>query len=254
MNENVKESIGLGAAVTGVEEKTGETAADAVPQTSGEKIAPAAGEQKKSATRAERFNALIEGEFRDEYNARVQSIVKQRLKGSEETTRKYKALAPALALLEKRYGVEHGDAQALRNAIESDRTGARAEAGESRRKERASRLCGEWIEQGRELCSIRPGTNLAQELQNPRFRELLINGASVKDAYEIANHDELMRQEAEEMERRLTRKILAGADRPREGGLSAQSSAVVKNDAASMSREARREIIRRVQRGEKIIL
>ena len=48
------------------------------------------------------------------------------------------------------------------------------------------------------------------------------------------------------------RRILSGADRPREGGLTSQSAAVVKSDVAGMSKAARREIIRRVQRGEKI--
>ena len=79
-----------------------------------------------------------------------------------------------------------------------------------------------------------------------------VSGASVRAAYELVNRDAIMRAAARDMEERLVRSILSGADRPREGGLTSQSAAVVKSDVAGMSRSARREIIRRVQRGEKI--
>ncbi len=130
--------------------------------------------------------------------------------------------------------------------------GARDETGEARRREQASRLYSVWLAQAAELRESYPGFELTRELKKADFRELLRSGASVRAAYELANRDAIMRAAARDMEERLTRRILSGADRPREGGLTSQSAAVVKNDVASMSKAARREVIRRVQRGEKI--
>ncbi len=165
---------------------------------------------------------------------------------------KYRSLASAIAALEKRYGTAPGDARALARAVEEDDPGARAEAGEAKRREKASRLYSMWLSQTADLRESCPGFNLTHELKNADFRELLRSGASVRAAYELVNRDAIMRAAARDMEERLVRSILSGADRPREGGLTSQSAAVVKSDVAGMSRSARREIIRRVQRGEKI--
>lgn len=210
--------------------------------------APDAGEQDRSA----RFKALIEGEFKDEYNASVQSIVTKRLRGSEEAAKKYKLLAPAIAALEQRYGTQPGDAAALARALEDDGTGARHGAGEDERREKTSRLYGRWLRQAADLRGACPGFDLSKELKNPQFCELLRSGASVRAAYELANRESIMRAAARDMEEKLTRRILAGDSRPREGGLSGQSAAAVHSDVAGMSKAARQEIIRRVQRGEKI--
>lgn len=78
--------IQLFAAPEGAEDISGVQAPDAGGQTTGVNTASDAGEQDRSA----RFKALIEGEFKDEYNASVQSIVTKRLRGSEEAAKKYK--------------------------------------------------------------------------------------------------------------------------------------------------------------------
>ena len=122
--------IQLFAAPEGAEDISGVQAPDAGGQTTGVNTASDAGEQDRSA----RFKALIEGEFRDEYNASVQSIVTKRLRGSEEAAKKYKLLAPAIAALEQRYGTQPGDAAALARALEDDGTGARHGAGEDERR------------------------------------------------------------------------------------------------------------------------
>ncbi len=240
--------IQLFAAPEGAENISGVQAPDAGGQTTGVNTASDAGEQDRSA----RFKALIEGEFKDEYNASVQSIVTKRLRGSEEAAKKYKLLAPAIAALEQRYGTQPGDAAALARALEDDGTGARQGAGEDERREKTSRLYGRWLRQAADLRGACPGFDLSKELKNPQFCELLRSGASVRAAYELANRERIMRAAARDMEEKLTRRILAGDSRPREGGLSGQSAAAVHSDVAGMSKAARQEIIRRVQRGEKI--
>lgn len=251
-NETSAQNAALAAAGESAQEKTGvKGALDAAEPTTGDKNAPAAGEQS-AASRGERFRELINGEFKAEYGESVQNILKQRLKSSEEAVKKYKALAPALKELEKRYGVEAGDAKALVRALERDMSGERNGAGESVRKERASRLYESWLRQASDLRGTYPDFDLTRELNKPRFRALLKNGADMLSAYELSNKDEIILSLAKDMEEKITRRILSGATRPREESLARQSASSVTGDAAHMSKAARQEIIRRVQRGEKI--
>lgn len=203
-------------------------------------------------TRAARFKALIEGEFKAEYAEVVQGEVEKQLAGNRESEKRQKSVEKAVKLLEKRYGTPSGDTDALLQALKDDDPGARREAGEAKRREKASRLYRSWLRESCDLRAAYPGFDLARELENAEFKELLRSGASVKAAYELANRAELMRAAAEEMERKVTQRILSGSDRPREGGLASQSAAVVKTDVAAMSKSARQDIIRRVAGGERI--
>lgn len=214
-------------------------------------IAASEDEDAKTARQA-RFKALIEGEFKQEYESAVHSEMEKQLAGNKEAEKRYKSVEKAVKLLEKRYGTAQGDTDALIQAIRDDDPGARRETGEAKRREKASRLYGSWLRESFKLREAYPGFDLSQALENAEFKELLRSGASVKAAYELANRDALMRAAAEEMERKLTQRILSGADRPREGGLASQSAATVKTDVAGMSKSARQEIIRRVAGGERI--
>lgn len=205
-----------------------------------------------SAQREARFKALIEGEFYKEYNESVQAAIKAQSKAREEKEKKLDELAPVIALLEARYGTAEGDTGALMLALKQDEPGARKEAGERARKEKASRLYRSWLRESADFRGSCPGFDLMQALQNAHFKELLRSGASIQAAYELANRDELMRKSAQEMEQRLIQRILSGAERARESGLTSQNGAVVKSDVANMSKSTRREIIQRVARGEKI--
>jgi len=223
-----------------------EKAFDAGKQTTGEKNTPAAGEDTQ-AQRAERFEALIRGEYKDLYDAHVQHIVKQRLKGSEETAKKLRALAPVVLLLEKKYGVPTGDTKALLAALENEDS-SRAQKTEALAREQY----GKWLSQATQLRETYPDFDIRAELSDNRFRELLKSGVPIGDAYELVHRGELMEKAAKDMEERISRRILSGATRPRESALKSQSSAMMKNDVSQMSKKARQDIIRRVQQGEKI--
>lgn len=67
-----------------------------------------------------RFEELIKGEFKEQYNQRVQDTVQKRLKASKETVDKFNALAPTLEMLGKKYGVDATDIDALSKAIQDD--------------------------------------------------------------------------------------------------------------------------------------
>ena len=123
-----------GAGDGGTAEGQGVTEAAALPQTKGEKKnplsnvkygiqedAPAAEVQKTVAPdRNAEFEALIKGEYKDLYDAKMQDTIQKRLKGHKELEAKYNELLPILDILGKKHGVDATDITALNKAIEED--------------------------------------------------------------------------------------------------------------------------------------
>lgn len=202
-------------------------------------------------SRGARFKALIEGEYKDEFAALLEKALEERAL-SASSAENGDSAARLTALLEKRYGTLPGDAAALLAAVEKDDPETRRAESETRRENCARRLYDAWLRESAHFRAAHHDFDLASELDNADFRELLRSGASVKAAYELTHREEIMRSLARDMEQKLMRRLLSGADRPREEGLSERSAAVVKPDVAQMSKGARREIIARVARGERI--
>lgn len=234
-------------------------------------------------TRAEEFERLIKGEYKDLFDQRMQDTIQKRLKSSKETVDKYEALSPVLELLGKKYGVDVNDAAALNKAIEEDDSFFEDEAlergisveqlkeirkmerenadlkrqmAEKQTQERASQIYAQWMEQSKATQTIYPTFNLNEEMQNPRFLDLLRSNIDVRTAYEVVHKDEIlpaaMQFTAKKVEQKLTNSIIAGRNRPAENGLAGASASIVKSDVSKLSKADREEIIRRVQAGEKI--
>ena len=249
-----------------------------------EETAPAA-EVQQTATpdRNAEFEKLIKGEYKDLYDARVQDTIQKRLKGSKETVDKFNALTPTLELLAKKYGVDAADIEGLNKAIEEDdsyfeeealqkgmtvqqlkevrkmeRENAelRAQMQEAQRQENGKKLYVAWMQQADEAKKVYPSFDLKAEMNNPKFLELLRSNIDVRTAYEVTHKDEIisgaMQFTAQAVESKLAKKIASNGARPSENGMSSQSAAVVKSDVSQLSKADRAEIIRRVQRGEKI--
>lgn len=293
------EGAGGGDGGTGSEGATGATATAAVSQTKGaknplanvkygiqptEEASPVA-EVKETATedRNAKFEALIKGEYKDLYDARMQDTIQKRLKGQKETVDKYNALTPTLEILAKKYGVDASNVEALNKAIEEDDSYFEEEAlekgitveqlkefrkmerenadlkrqmEEQSRKENANKLYGQWMQQADEAKKVYPSLDLRAEMQNPQFVNLLRSNVDVKTAFEVLHKDEIipaaMQYTAKTVEQKLTNKMRANGARPSENGNSSQGATVVKSDVSQLSKADREEIIRRVQRGEKI--
>ena len=293
------EGAGGGDGGTGSEGATGATATAAVSQTKGaknplanvkygiqptEEASPVA-EVKETATedRNAKFEALIKGEYKDLYDARMQDTIQKRLKGQKETVDKYNALTPTLEILAKKYGVDASNVEALNKAIEEDDSYFEEEAlekgitveqlkefrkmerenadlkrqmEEQSRKENANKLYGQWMQQADEAKKVYPSLDLRAEMQNPQFVNLLRSNVDVKTAFEVLHKDEIipaaMQYTAKTVEQKLTNKMIANGARPSENGNSSQGATVVKSDVSQLSKADREEIIRRVQRGEKI--
>ena len=229
------------------------------------------------------FEKLIKGEYKDLYDARMQDTIQKRLKGTKETVDKYNSLSPTLELLGKKYGVDPTNIEALNKAIEEDDAYYEEEAlekgvtveqlkeikkmekenaelkrqmQEQNAKEKGAKLYAQWMDQAEKTKGIYPSFDLRAEMQNPKFVDLLKANVDVRTAYEVIHKDDIipaaMQFTAKTVEQKLTNKIIANGARPTENGISSQSGAVVKSDVSQLSKADRAEIIRRVQRGEKI--
>ena len=246
--------------------------------------APIAGVQKTATPdRNAEFEALIKGEYKDLYDAKVQDTIQKRLKGHKELEANYNALQPVRELLSKKYGVDATDIEALTKAMEEDdsyfeeealekgmtvqqlkefkkieRENAefKAQMEEQKRQENGQKLYATWMNQAEETKTIYPSFDLQAEMNNPKFVDLLRSNIDVRTAYEVLHKDDIIRGAmqftAQTVESKLSKKIASNGARPNESGMSSQSAAVVKSDVSQLSKADRAEIIRRVQRGEKI--
>ena len=248
--------------------------------------APAAEVHKETAAQPDRnaeFEKLIKGEYKDLYDAKMQDTIQKRLKGQKETVDKFNALTPTLEALYKKYGVDAGDIEGLNNAISEDdsyyeqealekgmtvqqlkeikkmeRENAelKAQMEEAQRQENGKKLYAQWMQQADETKKVYPSFDLKTEMNNDQFVALLRSNIDVRTAYEVTHKDEIiagaMQFTAKTVESKIANKIASNGARPSENGMSSQSAAVVKSDVSQLSKADRAEIIRRVQRGEKI--
>ena len=294
---------GGGDGGTGAEGATGASATAAVSQNKGVKSNPLADVQygiqpttiaKETTPAAEvvenptedrnaKFEALIKGEYKDLYDARVQDTVQKRLKSSKETVDRYNELTPTIEALAKKYGVDPSDIKALNKAIEDDDSYYEQEAlekgltveqlkeirkmekenadlkkqmEEANREENAKKIYAKWMEEADTTKQVYPSFDLRTEMQNPKFVDLLRSNIDVRTAYEVIHKDDIiagaMQFTAKKVEQNLTNKIIANGARPSENGNSSQGASVTKSDVSTLTRADRAEIARRVARGEKI--
>ena len=248
--------------------------------------APAAEVQVETVAQPDRnaeFEKLIKGEYKDLYDAKMQDTIQKRLKGQKETVDKFNALTPTLDLLASKYGVDAGDIEALNKAISEDdsyyeqealdkgmtvqqlkeikkmereNANLKAQMEEAQRQENGKKLYAQWMQQAEDAKKVYPSFDIRAEMNNPKFVDLLRSNIDVRTAYEVLHKDEIipaaMQFTAQTVESKLAKKIASNGARPSENGMSSQSAAVVKSDVSQLSKEDRAEIIRRVQRGEKI--
>lgn len=275
-----------GATAVGAE-GSGVTAPDAGVQ-SGAKAAPNTGDgapvaEVQTVDRKAAFEKMIKGEYKDLYDARVQETVQKRLRGPAEAAEKYKTLSPALELIAKRYGVDPTDAKALTAAIEADDDMMEALAMEEnmsvenyrkfrdlkkqnqdfqrreterKQQEAAAEQYKRWTTQAEEAKRFYPGLDLAAEIQNPAFRDLIQSPyISVRTAYEAVHSDEinagLLRHATQVAAQQVAANVAANGARPNENGAGSQA-ATVKLDPKKMTKAQRKDYIMRAARGEKI--
>jgi hypothetical protein len=249
--------------------------------------APAAGEQTKTtaepADPSAEFEKLIKGQYKQQYDQRVQNTVRQRLKGTQETVDKYNALQPVLEILGKKHGVDASDVNALRKAIEADDSYFEQEAMEMgmsvenlkkfkaiqreneslrqadeqrKQKESADKLYAGWMDQAEQTKKIYPTFDFKAEMANEKFVDLIRSNIDVRTAYEVLHKDEIipaaMQFAAQKVQSNIAKSIASGGSRPTENGAGSSSAAVVRSDVSKLTYKDIDEINRRVSRGERV--
>ena len=296
---------GAGAGDGGTAQGQGVTAGAASQQTKGaksnsladvkygvqpEESAPAAEVQQTTDAQPDlnaEFEKLIKGQFKDQYDARVQDTIRNRLKGKDsqitDLTNKQTAVAPILELLAKKYGVDAADIEGLNKAIQADDSYFEQEAmergmsvkdlkairkmeqenadlkrqmKEQQIKEKADKLYSQWLQQEQDTKKVYPSFDMQAEMQNPEFVNLLKANVDVRTAYEVLHKDEIipaaMQFTAKTVEQKIAKKIAANGARPNENGMGSQSAAVVKSDVSKLTKYDIDEVARRVARGERV--
>lgn len=238
----------------------------------------------------ETFESLIAGKYKQQYDsavgAAVQKAVKQRLKGQGAMKAQIEAMAPVVDRLGVLYGIDTSDPRkidyaALAQKFSADNRLYDAEAVERGttadvvRSEYAARA--ETAGMRRQLqeyqiqeqfAGIRSafdrdvagqyGTSFEAEMANEDFARLIAANVPPKTAYEVVHMAEIQAAQAQvvaaQARNNVMQTIQAQGARPPEIGGNANGGQFTNNDPRSWTKEQRAEIIRRVQRGEKIVL
>ncbi len=218
------------------EGESGERGAAAALQEKGVTGEPANSQETQDTppSREQAFEALIRGEYKDLYERRVSQIVQKRLKQQKQSA-------------EKQETSDFGHSAQEQSKMPS---GTPALAGA---------VYEDLSAQAVRLSSVYPSFDLARELENPAFANLLrIPSVDMQTAYELTHKEEILpaviAAAARETEQRIAKGMMTGAVRPKENGTASQSTPLVKQDVSTFTREQMEDICKRVSRGEKIYL
>lgn len=241
---------------------------------------PAAADAGEPSAR-QSFDELIRGEYKKDFDDRVRTILDRRLKGSKA---EIAAMRPVMALLQQRYGIAdgRGAAEAVRRALENDKgywdAGARQngmDAESYRRVVRAEaqssalkKLVGDQLTRENENAERRrlaaeveavkrqyPEFDVQAELNgNPQFEKLLRSRVDMLTAYQVCHQQELVEQARRQGAQEQLERARENRLRPAENGAGGSRPVRLSSDPSKWTREQLRDVERRVQRGEKIVL
>ena len=241
---------------------------------------------KESEDKSVTFENLIKGEYKDEYDKRVQNIINKRFASAKSNEEKLNALTPLLNMLGQKYGTDSADVQALVKAVTEDDAYYEDEAlekgltveqlkqmkqlerenkalldaqHEAEARQQSQQIYSKWMDETAQLNQTY-GLNVdfAAEAENPEFTSILKCGGSVETAYKAVHFDEMvggaMFKTAQTVTQKMANNLQSKSNRPLENGLSSRASALVKTDVNSWTKEDRDEVERRVMRGARIVL
>lgn len=289
LNVNLRlfEGAGEGAGGEGTAQAAaGEERAVIYGKQPGEEAQAAAGmdgtkEEKKTdpEERRKQFEELIKGDYKDLFAERMQKVIDGRFKETKTLQEQHEAVRPVVEMLMERYGAS--DVKELERAIEEDTGYYEEEAAErgmtveqlkemkklerenaqlmrerqqSMEEERIKEINQKWLMQAEETKAVYPEFDFEAEKANESFANLICRGVDVKAAYEVTHMGELMgvvaQTTAEKTRQATVNNIRARNARPQENGTSKQPGVTVKKDVNKLTAEDRREIARRVARGE----
>ena len=186
------------------------------------------------------FETLIKGEYREDFQKKVEEILRRRFKNQEKRREE-----PAES--------EEKQERSKETQTETE-SPAVPETGEGQKADRDPRY-ERLIRSARQARMTYPQLDLRRELVSPRFADMVLRGVDVKTAYEAVHHEEMLRSAmgygVQRAAEKLSRAQITG--RVAENGAESQSASVERLDPRRMTAEERAEIRRRVlERGEKV--
>lgn len=243
------------------------------------------GDDAQSADLNAEFEELIKGKFKEQYGSHVKSAIDSRFKNQSDNQELVNAYQEATAPLYMLYNIDPGDIESLHRAIESDdglyanaaeeegitaqkfrenmKLKLEAQAGRSmmeefKRQQEQQKMFAQWDQQAAQLRESVPNFDLSSELANEEFCNALDRGYDVATAFQIAHMQEIlsgaMQQSANESKQQAVESFRQKAIRPSENGAAKQAAVVRKVDPSKFTNDDIDEILRRVEKGEKIYL
>lgn len=240
-----------------------------------------AGQSNASEDPAKAFEKLIKGQYKEQFGAAVENVVRRRVKGVNEQLQRYQNAQPIFDILGQKYGVDPTDLEAMVQAAQEDVSFFEAEAAEKgvdpkelmalkrierdnasmrrqleqqRSKEAADRQFTLWMQQAEQAKQVYPGLDLDAELANPAFRQLLNSNVPVQAAYQVVHLDEIMQgamqYAAQRAAKGVSDTVMAGAARPAENGTGSKGAVTTKLDPSKFTEAQMLDIRRRVENGE----
>lgn len=282
------DGAGAGAAAAGT--ATGaETGSTGQPATGNNNNAEGAAgsttgaENTAEQSQVETFDDLIKGRYKQDFDAKVQSIINKRFKGAREAEASMNKLSQGISALGTYYGLDAESPDfldSLNSKIMDDEKLYEKEASErgmnvedvkrirrmeqenralkmQNMREKEERQREEFyrgvINQVPEVQKIYPQFDVDAEMANEQFFNLVRNGVGLRNAYEVIHSSELQAARdaiiAQKAQEQLSNSVRANGMRPNEVEHS-NASDFGGRDIKSMTRSEIKQIIRRAERGE----
>lgn len=281
------DGAGAGAAAAGTA-MGAETGSTGQPATGNNNAEGAAGsttgaENTAEQSQVETFDDLIKGRYKQDFDAKVQSIINKRFKGAREAEASMNKLSQGISALGTYYGLDAESPDfldSLNSRIMDDEKLYEKEASERgmnvedvkriRRMEQENRALKmqnmrEKEERQREefyrgvinqvpdVQKVYPQFDIDTEMANEQFFNLVRNGVGLRNAYEVIHSSELQAARdaiiAQKAQEQLSNSVRANGMRPNEVEHS-NATDFGGRDIKSMTRSEIKQIIRRAERGE----
>lgn len=241
----------------------------------------AEGVEPSQEDRAEQYKKFRE-DYKQEIDNEFQTTLRKRLKSANDFKGK---VNPIMEILAEKYNCNADDVDAISKALADDDSlyeeAALAEGMSVERmkelkmlrrensaykaaEDDAARLAEErqaWQllqQEESEVKKVYKNFDLATELKNPEFASLLKNKVSMKRAYEVIHHDEMipavMQLASQKTATKIANSVVANRSRPIENGMSSVAAAISTVNVDTMTKEQMADIKARVARGEKVTL
>ena len=243
---------------------------------------------KSEETSKPSFEELIKGEYKEDYNKKVNTVVRNRLKNAKETEAKLESWNPIKDALVSRYGLDaDANPEDILNAMYNDdglyenealekgipvselkrmkrmeaenETMRRQLEQEALQKENEQHMM-ELFQEAEEVKQYYPDFDFDYESFDSPTKETFVTmvnaGVSMKNAYEVLHPEiqvQMMKVVADKTAEKVANGIRSNKKRPNELGNSGFTGSQAKIDPSKLTKDEIDDLIARANRGERIV-